>query len=313
MRNFYAPIEDIIKTAKSEFSTDINAGVTTISLKNTTGLTVNKYIVLGRIGDETSELKKIATIVDGVSITVDSATLFPHYVGNYVTQLDYNQRKLYSRATAADSWVEVISTSPKAIIVDSPLGTLFEDADGTSTTQYISTYYNSSLIIETNQDDAEIVYGTESSTNLCTIQQIRISAGWQDNYYVPDSRLDEARQQAQGEVWASLRKKYTFPLTRNSRFLERIVIDMAVGYLFIDEYGKDVQNVALDGYRRIEEARERLDQIATGAYTLYDEIEDEDQSLSSTGTVGFYPDATTDEDANPENDDERMFSVGMKF
>jgi len=59
MRQFYAPIEDIIKSAKSQLSADIPAGSTNIPLKNTAGMTVNKYIVLGRIGDETSELKKI--------------------------------------------------------------------------------------------------------------------------------------------------------------------------------------------------------------------------------------------------------------
>lgn len=313
MRQFYAPIEDIIKSAKSQFSADVPAGSTNISLKNTTGMTANKYIVLGRIGDETSELKKISSITDEDTIVVDSATLFPHYLDGYVTQLDYNQRKLYSRASATASWAEVSADSPKDIVVDSPLGTLFEDSAGTSTTQYISTYYNEALVIETEQDDADIVYGTDSSVNLCTIQQIRVSAGWQDNYYVPDSRIDEARQQAQGEVWAMLRNKYTFPLTRNSKFLERIVIDMAVGFLFIDEYGLDVQNVAKDGYKKIEDARIKLTQLAQGVYTLYDETEDEDQELSSRGTVSFYPDATTDEDASPENDDERIFSIGMKF
>lgn len=307
MRQFYAPIEDIIKSAKSQLSADVPAGSTNIPLKNTTGMTVNKYIVLGRIGDETSELKKISNITDDNKIVVDSATLFPHYLDGAVTQLDYNKRKLYSRATSDDSWVEVSASSPKEIIVDSPLGTLFEDISGTPTTQYISTYYNEALVIETDKDDAVIVYGTESSVNLCTIQQIRVAAGWQDNYYVSDSRIDEARQQAQGEVWATLRNKYTFPLTRNSKFLERIVIDMAVGFLFIDEYGLDVQNVAKDGYKRLEDARIKLNQLAEGVYVLYDEEEGSDQALSSRGTVGFYP------DDNTENDDERIFSIGMKF
>jgi len=82
---------------------------------------------------------------------------------------------------------------------------------------------------------------------------------------------------------------------------------MAVGFLFIDEYGLDVQNVAKDGYKRLEDARIKLNQLAEGVYVLYDEEEGSDQALSSRGTVGFYP------DDNTENDDERIFSIGMKF
>jgi hypothetical protein len=83
---------------------------------------------------------------------------------------------------------------------------------------------------------------------------------------------------------------------------------MAVGYLFIDEYGMDVQNVALDGYKRLEEARGRLQKLIDKEYVLYDEDEDSDQATSDVGTPSFYPDDTTEDE-----DDERVFSMGMKF
>jgi hypothetical protein len=308
MRQFYAPTEDIIKSAKSWFASDHSAGVTTIVVKNSAQFVAGKYICLGREGDETTELKRITTVTDNTHIEVDSVTVFPHYIDNLITQYDYNQRKLYSRATSDDSWVHVTSDSPKNIAVDSSLGTLFEDAAGTSATQYISTYSNVFASTETDQDDSVVVSGTASSTNLCSLQSIRTSAGWQDNFYVTDPRIDEARQQAQGEVWASLRKRYTFPLTRSSNYLERIVVDMSVGFLFIDEYGINVQNVALDGYKRLEGARKKLEELATGTKTLYDESTGEDQGLSSRDTVAFYPDNSTDNE-----DDERIFSIGMKF
>lgn len=314
MRQFYAPTEDIIKSARSWFASDHSAGVTELTFKNVAQMEANKYICLGREGDETSELKLITEVdSDNNTVTIDSATIFPHYKDSSVTQFDYNQRKLYYRATSDDSWIHVASESPKNIAVDVPLGTLFEHSSGEATYQYCCTYYNSTTATETSTDDAEVVGSTSSSTNLCSIQQIRVSAGWQDNFYISDSRIDEARQEAQGEVWASLRKRYSFPITKNSSFLRRIVIDMAVGLLYIDEYGADVQNVALDGYKKIEDARERLMKIAEGEYTLYDESEDEDQTLSTRDTVVFYPDETTDEDANPEDDDYRRFSMGMKF
>lgn len=313
MRQFYAPTEDIIKSAHGFFGQDHAANVTTIVLKNTSQFEAGKYICLGREGDETSELRLISTVDSSTNITVALATTFPHYIDQPTTQFDYNQRVLYSRATSAGAWVEVGADSPKNIAVDSPLGTLFEDAAGTSATQYICTYANVFLETETLQADAKVVVGTASSTNLCTIQQIRNAAGWQDNYYISNPRIDEVRQQVQGEVWAALRNRYTFPLTRNSGFLQRIVVDMSVGYLFIDEYGQRVQNVALDGNKRLSDARTLLQGLAEGSYTLYDDVLGTDQPLSPRDTIKFYPDDTTNEDNNPENGDERVFSMGMKF
>ena len=271
MRQFYAPTEDIIKSAKTWFSADHASSVTTINIKNASQFEAGKYVCLGREGDETSEIRKIESTTS-TTLVIDSATTFPHYIDQLITQFDYNQRKLYSRATSADAWAQVTSDSPKNIAVDTPLGTLFEDAAGTSTTQYICTYYNAFAATETDQDDSRVVTGTASSTNLCTIQQIRNSAGWQDNNYVSNPRIDEVRQQVQGEVWASLHSRYAFPLTRNSSYLQRIVVDMAVGYLFIDEYGQNVQNVALDGMKRLTDARVRLESLASGSSVLYDEV-----------------------------------------
>lgn len=313
MRQFYAPTEDIIKSAHGFMGVDHAAGVTTVVLKNTSQFEAGKYICLGREGDETSEVRLISTVDSSTNLTISLATTFAHYVDQPTTQFDYNQRVLYSRANATASWLEVSTDSPKDIAVDTPLGTLFEDAAGISTTQYICTYYNVFTETETLQADAKIVYGTAVSTNLATIQQIRNSAGWQDNYYISNARIDEVRQQVQGEVWASLRNRYTFPLTRSSSFLQRIVVDLAVGYLFIDEYGQRVQNIALDGNKRLADARALLQGLAGGSYTLYDESTGEDQSLSPGDTIKFYPDNTTNEDNSPENGDERVFSMGMKF
>jgi phage gp36-like protein len=309
MRQFYAPTEDFVKSAVSWLSTDYSAGVSSITLKNAEQFVANKYVIIGRDGDETSEIRRISSIT-GNALTLDSNTTFNHYIDAIVTQIDYDQRKLYYRATSTDDWAEIDSGSPVNIAVSSPLGTLMEDSAGTSTTQYVSTYYDSNGTTETDTADCEIVLGTASSVNLCTLQSIRNSAGWQDNPYIPDSRIDEARTTAQGEVWSALRKRYSFPLTKHSGYLERIVIDMAVGYLYIDEYGKNVENVALDGYKKIEDARKRLEGLAKGDMVLYDESTGEDQTLSATDTVKFYPDNST---GSEDADDGRVFSMGMKF
>jgi phage gp36-like protein len=307
MRQFYAPTEDFIKSAKSYVESDANAGVSKITVKNSHGFKAGKYICLGREGNETSELRRIASIT-GDEITLAAVTAQPHYSGANVTQYAYDQRKLYYREDSDGDWTHASSDSPVDIAVDSPKGTLLEHTDGTADYEYIATYFDSNGSIETSTDDAKVAGTVATSTNLCSLQQIRNAAGWQDNIYVTDAMLGQARSDAQGEIFSALRKVYTFPLTRNSSYLSRIAVDMAVGFLFIDEYGMDVQNVAKDGYRRIEDSRERLMKLSTKEYMLYDEDEDTDQGVSQVDTPSYYPDDSTEDE-----EDDRVFSMGMKF
>lgn len=308
MRQFYAPTEDVIKSAHSVLTSDVASGATSIPVKNTAQFEVNKYLCISAEGNERAELKLISEIdADAKTITVSSVTRFTHYKDESVTQFDYNQRLLYKYDSVTQTYIQVAGESPKDIAVDCPLGTLLEDSNGVAGDKYKATYYNEETTQGTSLDDSEEVIGT-GSTNLVSIEIIRREAGFRDNFAISDARIDEARVEAQGEVWAALHRKYTFPLTRKSSFLRRIVTDLAVGWLFIGEYGAEVQNMARDGYKRLEDARVRLDKLAKGFYTLYDEEEEEEQTLADRGTISFYPDDSTE-----DTDSERMFSVEDKF
>lgn len=309
MRQFYAVTEDLIKSAHTTLPAELVIGSTEITVPNVAQFRANKYILLSEEGTERAELHlitEISTTLNKITIAAPG-TKFTHYEDEPLVQFDYNQRRFYKWSALSEDWSHVAVESPRDIAVDCPLGTLFEDADGTPEDKYCATYYNAFTEVGTEPDDAKSVLGTETA-NLCSIMQVRVAAGWRDNYNIPDSVIDEARQDAQGEVWAALREKYTFPITRKSSFLRRIVVDMAVGILFTNEYGKEVQNIAVDGYAKQEDARKRLDKLASGLYTLYDEIEEEDQASSDRGSVKFYPDDSTEDE-----DDERIFSIGDKF
>ena len=307
MRQFYAVTEDTIKSARTTLTSDISAGTMAIPVKNTAQYRTNRYICLSKEGDERAELIQITSIGNKIINVESPGTANAHYKDETVVQFDYNQRRLFRRTSPTAEWAHVAVESPRDIAVDNPLGTLFEDGDGTPDYEYIATYYNSFTQEGTTKIDAKTLLST-ASNNLCSIQQIRDASGFSDNYNIPDTRLDEIRQDAQGEVWAALRNRYTFPITRKSSFLRRIVVDMCVGLLYINEYGSQVENVALNGYEKLKEARGKLGKLASGEYTLYDEVEDEDNALSTRDTISFYPDNTTEDE-----DDERMFSIGDEF
>lgn len=308
---FNAVLEpDVAVSERSEIRSDIATGVTEIPVKNARKFTNNKYLCIGQYGEETSELRKIVdTDEANRTVTVDTATTYPHYQDNPVFQFLFNQRRFYRWNASTEAWDHLSSEgSPKDIEVDNPQGTFFEDSEGTTDNKYKATYMNVAEAVESSLVDAEEIYGGGLSTDLISLYRIRYSAGFKENYSIEDSYIDQYRQDAQGEVWAALRKRYTFPLTKNSSFLRNIVRDLAVGFIWLDQYSGNAEKVKASE-SRIAEARKRLNGLADGTYILYDETEDEDQTETGKGGgLSFYPDDTTE-----DTDDERIFKLQDEY
>jgi phage gp36-like protein len=308
---FNAVLEpDIAITERSSLRTDIDAGVTTIPVKNASKFSTNKYLCLGQEGEETSEMRKIVGVSEtNRTLTIETATTYPHYQNDSVCMLLYNKRRFYRYSTAISGYEHLSSEgSPKDIEVDNPQGTFFEDSEGTQDNKYKATYYNTTENIETSILDAKEIYGGGVSTDLISLYRIRYSAGFKENWSIEDSYIDQYRQDAQGEVWAALRTRYTFPLTKNSSFLRNIVRDMAVGFIWLDQYAGNAEKVR-SAEARVESARQRLQSLANGTYQLYDENTETDQPETGRGGgLSFYPDENTD-----DTDDERIFELKDEF
>lgn len=308
---FVAVLEpDVAITERSELRSDLDAGETVIPVKNSSKFTASKYLCLGQYGNETSELRKIVSKDESAkTITIDIATTYAHYQDDPVWQFLYNQRKFYRWNTTSGSWEHLSSEgSPKDIEVDNPQGTYFEDSEGTQSHIYRATYSSVADSVESSVSDAKSITGGGLSTDLISLYRIRYSAGFKENYSVEDSYIDQYRQEAQGEIWAALRNRYTFPLTKNSSFLRNIVRDLAVGFIWQDQYSGNADKTKATE-NRIADARKRLKGLATGFYILYDETEDEDQAETGRGGgLSFFPDGATD-----DTDDKRIFQLQDEY
>ena len=308
---FNAVLEpDVAVTERSELRNDIASGVTTIPVKNASKFRTNKYLCIGQYGDETSELIRIVGISKtDRTVTVETATTYPHYQNDPVFLFLYQKRRFYRWNANTSNWEHLSSEgSPKDIEVDNPQGTFFEDSEGTQDNKYIATYLDVYGAVETSPLDAKEIYGGGASTDLISLYRIRYSAGFKENFSIEDSYIDQYRQDAQGEVWAALRLRYKFPLTKSSSFLRNIVRDLAVGFIWLDQYSGNTEKTrAAEG--RIKSARERLNGLAKGTYILYDEDEAQDQTETGKGGgLSYYPDENTD-----DTDDERIFKISDKY
>jgi len=76
----------------------IAAGGTTLKVKNTEGFSANDHIILGTIGNEKTEIKKISSVDSDTQFTI-AATDFAHNIDDPVSFTPYDQIEFYSAST----------------------------------------------------------------------------------------------------------------------------------------------------------------------------------------------------------------------
>lgn len=284
MQILQAGIEDYVLGEYTTFSSDEEASQTILSVTDTTGFSVNDYIILGVIGNENSEICKIAS-TNTNSITISVATIHKHYKDEPIQEIRYNQRKFYRSTTETGTFSHLSGEgSPISIKVDNPQGTILEDTTGTSTSWYKATYYNSYSLSETSLDDAIAVQAGDAD-HYVSLYKILAEAGLQNNSYISTEIVDRYRNEAEEEVEGSLITKYQLPLPKTSRILQKIIILSAAGNLLAQEYGVEANlEISKSGERKIKRAEELIDRILDGKITLIDTA-GETLSKSSGSTV----------------------------
>lgn len=122
----------------TQISSSLAAGSTTLEAKSTQGLAANGYIILGKIGTEQAELRKISSVTDIDTFIITAATSFPHPQGALISEIAFNQIEISRKASASSSY-SVIATVD--IDVDD-LVTTYDDTSGQSTSVYRVRLYN---------------------------------------------------------------------------------------------------------------------------------------------------------------------------
>jgi phage gp36-like protein len=300
MRFLAAPTEDFIKLERTALTEDVAAG-TNVSLpvQNSDGFSEDNYIVIGHEGSELAELQQVNQAVSAAG-SVRVATLkFNHTKGESVTRYRYNQRKFYGATTAGGVYTELTGDgSPKDMQVDDPQGTVLEYS-GNTYTYFKATYYNSTLLEETDAADSEAVLADES-LRYTSLWAIRKHAGLAGIPFYSDIRLETKRKQAENEINSVLSARYVLPLTEIPPLLGQICELLAAGYIDYEEFGSEGQ-----GAKWLGEARALLKALRTGTQLLIGLDGAELTRQSKTDTLDGYPNASDTDDA--------QFSMSDRF
>lgn len=104
---------DAIKIEQStRLTSSASSGASTLTVQNIAGFGVDDYIVIGRIGDEKSELVKLhaSTAPSGTTITLSSTIARSHPRDTVIQKIAYNQVE-FSRATTSGGSKSVLTTT----------------------------------------------------------------------------------------------------------------------------------------------------------------------------------------------------------
>lgn len=98
------PISPLLVDAPvTTLSVNTAAGVSTLTVANTTGFSANYALLIGEPGNENSEIVTLSSVGDIVTLTLSGATSFPHSASTNVYLLRFNQIELSHAATVSGS------------------------------------------------------------------------------------------------------------------------------------------------------------------------------------------------------------------
>jgi hypothetical protein len=272
MRVLIAPTENFIFGEKTFFEEAVEAGNTELSVESAHNFKENDFIILGAIGNETTEIKQISSIsADLKTITISEETNFSHSKLTPVQATMFNKRKFYRSSEEEGTYTHLTTEgSPVDIEVDVPEGTRFEDSAGTGSSYYKATYYNDFTVTETSLDDAIAALASDAAF-YTSIFKIKREAGLLENSYITGDLINGYRTEAEAQIDGMIANTYQLPLA-GSKLIQHIATLLAAGHLLSKEYGMEADTeVAKSGQRKIERAEELLEKIVAGDILLIGE------------------------------------------
>lgn len=314
INNFSAP--NILEL--SQLDADNAAGDVTLTIKNNNNIGVNDFIVIGTLGSETSEIKKVSAVSGATGLTVPALS-FKHNRFEAITKLFGDQITVYRAANVngiqpADASFAVFSGSNFSIDIDQ-LATNFSDSTGSSSYWYKYVYTNSVSGLSTNLADSSSARG-QGYNNYASLDDIRGQAGFRNARYITDAMIDEKRQTAQQTINAMLVGLYTIPFQSPINPLVRdMTIRLAAGWLLLQQYSHVANANTVKGQDMVDSVTNKdktgdLDKLALGNLTLTD-ANGNAMDIEGAGADAFnsWPDTTTASAAASDGGGARLFRI----
>lgn len=156
-----------IGAIKTFLTVNTASGVTSLSVKNITSFANNQILVIGQFGNEGTEIAYVNGAPSGSTLTLTTATTYPHSADSPVIVIDFDQVE-FSHAVTTTGSKTVMSTVN--MVVDSPDFTRYNDTTYT-TGYYFIRFKNSITNVYSDYSDPIPVSGYTQFTARYIIDQ----------------------------------------------------------------------------------------------------------------------------------------------
>jgi len=190
---FFA-LPSLLGNPSSFLETDIAAGVTLLSA-NGTFFSDDDYIIIGQPGSEKTEIVQISSR-SNTTITLDSATIFPHNRGDIITLIEYNQIEPQRSTDAGVNYsaLDIEDINPQVF------ETYLQRQADNSTDYYKFRFYNSSSVRYSGYSDPVIASGYDDNSVYAIKQRALSQMGEKVNDLITDNFLNDALNEARRVV-----------------------------------------------------------------------------------------------------------------
>jgi len=254
---------------RARLAADVEAGATSIVLDNNQDISANDFMLIGNDGSGTAEITSVQTVTDATIATTDPLRL-RHDEYEDVLVLFGDKIKIYradnvNGTQPADAAFATITALGIPIDSDQK-STVYTDPIGSAEYWYKYTYLNSVTLEETPLSNSLAARGGAVGI-YATLDNIRSTAGFENNHNITDPYIDGFRRAAQDQINGTLSGVYSLPFVAPiNGFITQITEALAAGHIKLDQHGRN----SVDGQNLIDWAESQLAKIRSGDLVLTD-------------------------------------------
>lgn len=146
----------------------------------------------------------------------------------------------------------------------------------------------------------------------CTVSDVRSASSLNDATNIVDAYITIKINLADGVINGKIGGIYTLPLASTPGLIKGFSIELAIAFLFMDQFGEEAEDKDKGWQKRIDAIVKLLDEIRAGKIKLFDDTTGAELAGNGLGAPKYKPsDATSDPDA--ENTTKARVTIGMKL
>jgi len=191
----------------TRLTASVAAAATTLSVRNSDGLSASDYIILGSIGSDRTEIVKITTVDSAIQLTI-AATSFTHDRNDLISYTPYNQIRFYSATTESGT------KTTQGSAVDLEVEDLVTEANLSAVTSgYVfARYYNETTSGFSSYSPAVPVAGFAEDSLRHIIDMVRLRTQEKTEDLISDNDYLNMAKECSDEI-ETVRKNWSFVQT----------------------------------------------------------------------------------------------------